>query len=65
MQATSKQSRSRAPNGIDRRVVAMRLFPDERAQLDSLARQMGISDSATAAVIYRKGLAAMQAEHTA
>lgn len=40
----------------------MSLMPAERNELDEMARVNGMGDSAFAAMVYRKGLAALKAE---
>lgn len=57
--------RARVRNGADKRRVQMSLMPNERNELDALAKTHGMGDSAFAAMVYRKGLAILKAEHRA
>lgn len=57
--------RARVRNGADKRRVQMSLMPAERNELDEMARVNGMGDSAFAAMVYRKGLAALKAEQCA
>lgn len=54
--SVSKEPRRRAPAGVDHRQIAMRLLPAEREQLDSLARDYGITHGALSREIYLAGL---------
>lgn len=54
--------RARARNGADKRRVQMSLMPEERIELEERAAALGMSDSAFAAMVYRKGLAVLKAE---
>lgn len=57
--------RARVRNGADKRRVQMSLMPAERNELDELAKAFGMGDGAFAAMVYRKGLAALKAEKRA
>ncbi|MDN0075616.1 hypothetical protein QU481_12005 [Crenobacter sp. SG2303] len=59
MPTTSKPVRRRAPNGVDRKQVAMRLFPSEREQLVKLADERGMMEGAFAREMYLEGMKAM------
>lgn len=55
-------SRARAKRGIDPRRIQMALTPEERQAHDQIAHETGLSDSATAAMIYRLGITVWQGQ---
>lgn len=55
----------RAPNGVDsKKPVAMRLRPQEKAELEAMAELESRSAASLARLIYLKGLDAMKREGT-
>lgn len=52
----SRSSRNRAPTGVSKRRVVVRLMPDERAQLEQLAARAGLTEGAMMRHLFLLGL---------
>ena len=56
VKVSTKAARKRVPNGVDKREVAVRLMPDERAQLEQLAARAGLTEGAMMRHLFLLGL---------
>lgn len=61
---STKVGRKRAPNGIDKRQIAVRLMPEERRQLELHAEKQRLTEGAMLREIFLLGLPAWEATHT-
>ena len=51
--------RTRTPVGVDKRPIALRLMPDERAQVEAEAEERGVTMAAFSRQCFVSGLAAI------
>lgn len=61
---TGKTARNRAPTGVSKRRVVVRLMPDEREALEQFAASAGLTEGAMMRQIYLLGVPLYQASHT-
>lgn len=61
---STKVGRKRAPNGIDKRQIAVRLMPEERRKLEQYATSQLLTEGAMLREIYLLGLPVWEATHT-
>jgi hypothetical protein len=60
----ARQGRKKAPTGVDKRAVVVRLMPDERTKLEQFAASAGLTEGAMMRQIFLLGLPLHQASHT-
>ena len=53
---SSRVGRKKAPTGVDKRPIATRLLPSERAQLEQLAARAGLTEGAMMRHLFLLGL---------
>lgn len=61
---TGKTARNRAPTGVSKRRVVVRLMPAEREALEQFAASAGLTEGAMMRQIYLLGVPHYQATHT-
>lgn len=62
--ADARLGRKKAPTGVDKRAVVVRLMPDERTKLEQFAASAGLTEGAMMRQIFLLGLPLHQASHT-
>jgi hypothetical protein len=61
---TGKTARNRAPTGVSKRRVVVRLMPAEREALEQFAASAGLTEGAMMRQIYLLGVPLYQPAHT-
>lgn len=64
VKVSTKVGRKRVPNGVDKRMIAVRLMPEERRKLEQFAASELLTEGAMLREIFLLGLPAWEATHT-
>lgn len=64
VKVSTKVGRKRAPNGVDKREITVRLMPEERRKLEQNAASELLTEGAMLREIFLLGLPVWEATHT-